>query len=820
MRVSYRWLKDYVDFEFPPQGLADRLTAQGLNVDCVEERRAAFNGVVVGRVLEVAWHPNADKLRVCTVDVGTAGEPQPGQTGGRVRQIVCGAPNVAVGQHVSVALPGAQLPGGVVIQSRTLRGVVSDGMICSARELGLPDDTGGAGIMVLPEFPVGADLAEVLNLNDAVIVLDLTPNYAMHCQSMLGVAREVSVFAGTRVREPVCRLVEGGEPAGSQVCVHVMEPRLCRRYAAMVIRGVRVGPSPHWVRQRLKAAGMRPINNVVDATNYVMLEYGQPLHAFDLQRLRSGERGLVEVIVRLARKGERITCLDGADRQLSENDLVISDVGGPIAIAGVMGGQASGVTEETVDILLESAHFDSLSVRRTARRLGLRSEAAARFEKWVDPEGCVAAARRAAAMICELAGGVVQKGVVDCYPEPVPPKRIRAKTGRINGLLGLSLAQEEIMDILGRLGLGVRGLGDGEFEVTVPSRRADIEGEADLAEEVARVYGYDRIPTAMPASPVAVSPVSKEQVMIEKARSVCLSAGLTEVMTFSFMNPRLFDLAGFGAEDPARKAIPIANPLTEEQGVMRTSLIPLLLDAASANCRHRQVDIAIFEIGRVYHPKQLILSELPDERLVLGILMTGSPGAHNWQEPPREADFFALKGVVEAICERLLISDVGWRAASRPGFHPGRTAELVVLGEALGIIGEVHPAVQEAFAIPGRTYVAEVDLENLVSRGQAVPVYRAIPRHPSIQRDLAFILPQTVPAETAREVMMEAGKPLLHELRLFDVYSGGQVPHGHRSLAYSLIYLDPERTLTDAEVDAVHDRVREALRRIGAGLRS
>lgn len=823
MRVPYRWLQEYVDVGLGPDALAEALTMQGLGVEAVERSGPAFSGVVTGRVLAVAPHPNADRLRVCTVDVGEA-EP---------RAIVCGAPNVAAGQTVPVALPGAVLPGGVTIGEARLRGVLSRGMICSARELGLPDPTGGAGILALAEpFPPGRDLGEALGLDEAVLVLELTPNYAMHCQSMLGVAREVAAMTGGAVRPPASAVREATRPAEAAVEVRVDDPDLCPRYVARVIEGVRIGPSPLWMQRRLEAAGMRPINNVVDVTNYVMLETGQPLHAFDLHRLE-GEGGRKRIVVRRARTGETLVTLDGAVRRLEADDLVIADGadgGRAVALAGVMGGENSEVTAATTAVLLESASFHSLGVRRTARRLALPSEASSRFEKWVDPEGCRAAADRAMALLQELAGGEVLAGAVDVYPRPAAPRRIAARSAWINGFLGTALSDAEMGAIFERLGFEVGDFHAGSILVTVPTRRPDIEGEADLAEEVARLHGYNRIPVTLPRSPAVPAAPSRERRLAAEARAVCLAAGLNEVMTYSFMNPAGFDRIGLPADDPRRRAVPLANPLSEDQGVLRTCLLPLLLEVAAANVRHRCTDVAVFEIGRVYLPKGLPVSELPEERLSLGAVLLGAADRGGWYGPAVEADFYHVKGLVEALCRRLGVDGAAFETHAAPGYHPGRTARLLAPagpapgeagGETLGVLGELHPETARAYDLPGRVLAVELDLTALMARARPVRAYRPLPRFPASDRDLAVLVPDAVPAARVEATIAEAGGNLLESVRLFDLYRGAGVPEGWRSLAYSLVYRAADRTLTDAEVDAVHDRVRAALaERLGAQLRS
>lgn len=817
MRVPYEWLREYVEVDLPPGELAEALTRQGLAVEEVE-RGADFTGVVVGRVLAVEEHPDADRLRVCRVDVGD---------GGVLREIVCGAPNVAVGQAVPVAVPGAVLSGGFRIESRVLRGVTSHGMICSARELGLEDETEGKGIMVLPgDPPPGRDVREVLGRENAVLILELTPNYATHCQSMIGVAREVGALAGKSVSLPPVSVREGLGPVAEAVTVRIEAPDLCRRYVARIIRGVRIGPSPEWMKHRLEAAGMRSINNIVDVTNYVMLEMGQPLHAFDYERLRPGSDGGKEVVIRRAAADETFVTLDDVERRLTSDDLVIADGVGTVALAGVMGGENSEVGPKTADILLESAHFEPLTVRRTARRLGIPSESSVRFEKWVDPEGCLPAADRAIALIQELAGGEVMAGAVDVYPRPAEPRRIPARPDRINGLLGTDISMAEMVDVFRRLGfdaapfhgsavtVGGKPSEVAVMEVTVPSRRPDVEGEADLAEEVARLYGYDHIPVTSPRSPANPSPRSETAVLSEAVREVCLASGLNEAMTYSFMNPAAFDRLGLPADDPRRRALPVANPLTEDQRVMRTCVLPQLLNAVAQNIRHRQEAVALFEIGRIYLPGALPPQNLPEERLSLAITVTGGAGEPSWLTQSRDADFYDLKGIVEAVCRRLGLDGVIFEPASLPGFHPGRTAALTLPGDdtvVLGYLGEFDPAVQKIHEVPDRILGVELDLTEMIARARPTASYSPLPRFPSSDRDLAFLLADRIPAARAASVIAAVGGPLLVGLRLFDVYRGSGVPDGWRSLAYSLEYRADDHTLTDEEVEEVHARVRRAV---------
>ncbi len=872
MRVPYGWLREFVDGLPAAEELAERLTMAGLAVEAVERLAPGFSGVVVGRVLEVAPHPRADRLRVCRVDVGGAARADGRPVGGPL-SIVCGAPNVGPGQLVPVALPGARLPDGTVIGRRAIRGVESEGMICSARELGQPDPTGGTGIWVLPPGDLsarpapGAELTAAMDLEETVLVLDLTPNYATHCQSVLGVAREAAAVLGLPLRDAWAPPRQVEEPCAATVRVSILDPDLCPRYVARVVRGVRVGPSPAWLRRRLEAAGMRSINNVVDVTNYVMLERGQPLHAFDRRRLRAAADGATEIVVRRARAGETMVTLDGVERRLEKGDLLICDAAGPVAVAGVMGGLSSEVGEDTDDVLLESAFFAPEGVRRTARRLGIRSEAALRFERWVDPLGCASACARAAALIQELAGGEVPAGEVDARHALPEQAVIPFEPAAVARFLGVSLTPADVAGYLARLGFAVEagdpegrsasgaavggdesasaggsgaptvGTGGGPWVARAPSWRPDVARWQDLAEEVARLHGYERIPARLPASPVEGARPDRRRELARAARSVCLQAGYSEAVTFSFHGEDLLDRLGLPADDPRRRAVRLANPLAADQAVLRTMLLPGLLQAAGLNARRQQRDVALFEVGRVYgaasvesmaaaadHPPPL--TAVPDEGWHLAAVVAGEFPRRHWSRPAQQADLFDVKGLVEEVAERLGLAvharpgaepaRIVFVPAQEPGFHPGRCARVLLRRrdgreEQVGLLGELHPGVAAAFELPPRCCAVELELEPVLAEADPVRAYSPLPRFPAANRDLAALVREEVSAERVAEVVRRAGRPYLEEAWLFDLYRGEPVPPGWRSLAYRLVYRAPDRTLTDAEVEEAHRRVRDAL---------
>lgn len=804
------WLRDFLDLPVSPEELAERLTRQGVAVEALERPFPSLPGVVAGRVRALEKRPELERLSVCRVDVGQ-----------ELLTIVCGAPNVREGMAVAVALPGAVLPGGQVISRRLFRGVPSEGMILSAREMGLPDPTGGTGILELEGDPApGTPVDRALGLGETVLVLDLTPNYATHCQSILGVAREAALALrdllppeARRIRMPPAEEVPpGGEGVPP---VAIVDSLLCSRYVGLVVEGVRWAPAPYRMQLRLQAAGIRPLSNLVDVTNYVMVELGQPLHAFDLHRLRGG------IEVRPARAGERILCLDGRERELGERDLVIADGRGPVAIAGVMGGEETGVGAETRAVFLESAHFSPEAIRGASRRLGLRTESSLRFEKWVDPEITAFAARRAARLIRETAGGRV-RGLRDERPRTFSPRRIEARRSFLRSFLGAEIPGAEAREIFKALGLSVEEKED-RFLITVPSWRPDLSLEVDLAEELARAWGYDRLPAEIPPFPVPGSIPSLRERLEEEVRRFCLGAGLWETVTYSFTGPRM--LALFGSP----QALVLSNPLREEHSLLRPLLFPSLLEVADHNFRVGERDLLLFEIGRVYLPppdRPSPAGAEPDlrrgpveERRHLALLLSGRREAAHWSGGGGEADFYSAKGILEGLGERLG-AEFSFRPVSRPGFHPGRAAEVLLGDRALGVVGELHPEVAEAFDFPQRVQVAELDLDLLFELLPPPRGFRPLPRFPAVFRDISFTAPGEIPFDAWREAILSAGGPFLVSARLFDVYEGPPVPPGERSLGFSLRFQSEERSLTDEEVDRWLEELREALRRRGARLRS
>jgi phenylalanyl-tRNA synthetase beta chain len=837
-------LKEYVDITLPLEELAERMTLAGLEVAAIEhiqvpEDRPAWDPekIVVGEIVEVRPHPNADRLTLAVVNYG-GNEPE---------TVVTGAPNIKVGDSglkAPFARRKARLYDGHVdgwklstLKPGKIRGIRSEAMICSEKELGLRDSH--EEVLLLPsDAPVGAPLADYLDLSsipthDIVLDLDLTPNLA-RCLSIVGVAREVAALTGQQLRLEEPRMLAEGLSIEGQVEIEIADPDLCSRYSATLIKGVKVGPSPYWMQRRLILAGMRPINNIVDITNYVMLEWDQPLHAFDYHKLRGRtDDGLPVVIVRRARPGEIITTLDGVERALTPDMLLITDPGGPIAIAGVMGGFESEVTWETMDILLESANFYNISNRRTSQALKLPSEASLRFTKGIPASLTIPAVTRATELMRRLAGGVIAQGIADTYPVPQRAVKVEITPAEVERIMGVAVERDEIVRILEALEFRVRAVeGDEErgtrdegspshlspdtrLLVTVPDHRLDVEFPADLIEEIARVYGYDKIPTTLMSDEL---PPQRQNLALEGeewVRDILAGCGLAEVITYSLTNVESVSKLGLDeGELREENYIRLANPLTSEREYMRRTLMNHLLETLRDNLRFTD-RVTIFEVGQVYLPEKG--ESLPDEPRRLGIVMSGPRLVRSWLAASAEPmDFYDLKGVVETLLTRLGIAEYSFEPTEHPAFHPGRTAELrlsATSDKPLAILGEVHPLVREAFDLPDQPVcLAEFDLEAFLARTQAVrPIMQAISRFPPVAEDLAIVVAEEVPAQRVQEVIAQAGGELLTQVTLFDVWRGGQIPSGKKSLAYALTYQGQDHTLGPDEVNRVRERILQQL---------
>ncbi|MFA4884896.1 MAG: phenylalanine--tRNA ligase subunit beta, partial [Desulfotomaculaceae bacterium] len=785
MKVSYKWLQEFVDIDISPQELADRLTLAGVAVEGVTELGVGVEKVLTGRIETINPHPNADKLTVTSVNVGT-----------EKLQIITAATNVREGDVIPVAVEGAKLASGLVIKRAKLRGVESRGMMCSGQELGIDPKTMPAeqahGIMILPPgTQLGKDAKEVLGLNDTILELDLTPNRG-DCLSIIGVAREVTVLLGRPFRLPAASFPELGESIEGQVRVDIQDPDLCRRFVGRLIKNVRVGNSPLWMQQRLRSAGIRPISSIVDVTNYVMLELGQPMHAFDYDLLTGGH-----IIVRRAREGEKITSLDGAQRDLTTDMLCITDPSGPVAIAGVMGGLTTEVTNKTVSILLESAFFHPVSIRKTSKALGLRSEASQRFEKGIDIGGCARAADRAAQLIIEMGAGEAVAGMVDNIPVPLADRVIQFRPSRASSVLGADIPKNEAAGILASLRFTVQDAGE-NLLVTVPSHRVDVSQEVDLVEEVARIHGYNQIPDTLPYGHSTRGIKTKEQSLTDQVRDLLAGSGLYEVMTYSFINSRAYNLVNLATDSSLRNALKIQNPLSEERSVMRTMLLPCLLEILAKNYNRRVQNGAIFELGRVFIPAGE--NRQPEERCILAAAAMGRSPA-SWNQAAKEYDYYYLKGVLENLFSRIGTVPVNFLPETGdPSYHPGKTAVIEAGGTRLGVVGELHPDVLENYDLPEKVVAFELDLDRLIAVSGNPVGYSQLPKFPGIERDIAIIVKKGVPSADIFNTIRDAGGKILSSILLFDIYHGEQVPAGMQSIAFSLKFQAEDRTLTDAEV--------------------
>lgn len=801
MLVSLNWLKQYVNTQnLSNEDLAERITRSGIEVDAIIDRASGIQNVVVGYVESKEKHPEADRLNVCQVNVGEDG----------IQQIVCGAPNVAAGQKVIVARPGAKLPGGIKIKKSKLRGQESNGMICSLQELGIEGrvvpKAYAEGIYVLPEdAEVGSDALVYLGLRDTVLELGLTPNRS-DALSMLGVAYEVAAILSEDVNVPEVSYTPSTEKAADVLKLRVDAIDANPMYAAKVIKNITVKESPMWLQDRLMAAGVRPHNNVVDITNYVLMEYGQPLHAFDYDKLATGE-----IVVRYAQDGETMTTLDDQERTLKANNLVITNGQTAQAIAGVMGGAESEVSETTTTVVLESAYFNPLSVRQTSKEVGLRSDSSARFEKGVDPNRVLAAAERAAQLLAELAGGEVLEGTVLVDELDKAPARVIVSPDFINNRLGMKISLEEMLDILKRLKFDVEAA-NGVLIIDAPTRRQDIKIEEDIVEEIARLYGYDEIPTTLPASNVP-GRLSSYQAARRTVRNHLEGIGLYQAVTYSLTSAALSQKFALQAEDTTR----LLMPMSEERSTLRQSLIPHLLEAAAYNVARSQDDVALYEIGSVFLGQTA--EELPREVEHVAAVVTGKWVDHAWQGEKKAVDFFVLKGIIESLFEKLGLTErVTYVAAQMDGLHPGRTAAVMLDGEQVGIIGGLHPQEQKALDLKD-TYIVEMNLAAILAAQTDVLTYKAVPRFPAMTRDVALVLNSDTAAGDIVTIIQKAGTKLLKDVAVFDVYEGDKMEAGKKSVAFSLTFFDPERTLTVDEVEAAYNKVVAALAEAGAEVR-
>ena len=797
MKVSLNWLKDYVNIQMEMKELAHLLTMAGLEVEGVHSVGEGLEHVIVAEIVSVRKHPNADRLTLVEAKTGRGTVP-----------IVCGATNIQAGQKVPLALVGARLPNGVVIKKSKIRGETSEGMLCSEIELALGRDA--SGILILPpEAPLGVNLGEALQVSDTVLDISVTPNRP-DCLCVMGIAREIAALSHQKMRTPHLALTDTRGDIEQRTSVTILDPDLCPRYVARMIEGVTIGPSPAWMKNRLEKVGVRSINNVVDVTNYVMMECGQPLHAFDFDVLEE-ER----IVVRRAREGEVFVTLDGVERRLNSQVLMICDGVKPVGIAGVMGGLNSEIRENTRTVLLESAYFNPMGNRRAAISLGLDTEASYRFGRGIDHGGVLFAANRAAELIQALAAGKTVEGVIDAYPTPIPSRLILMSVPKTNQILGTEITAEAMQAYLEALELRVEREDSRLLRVVPPSFRGDLEREIDLVEEIARMDGYEKIPVTLPKGPPAISSEdkSKESIAEKRVLDVLLHHGYYEVINTSFTSPTSLEALALPSKDPRRRHLPIVNPLSEDLAVLRTSLIPGLMATARYNMAWKNSNLRIFELKRVFLPQEG--ESLPMERKVLTGLATGFDRDPEWSSSPRPVDFYDVKGCIEDLLETLQIQETRFdRAEDIPYLHPGKALRVFVGEEALGVLGEVHPRTMDQCEIPGKAYLFEMDFQEMVKRMQEKRQWMPLPKFPVVYRDLSLVIDDGVEVGRVIVAIQDLRHPLIDDITLFDVYRGAPIPEGKKGVSCRIRYQSDDRTLTDEEVNQHHEKVITRLREV------
>lgn len=786
MLVPLKWLNDYVKVDDINSGaFDDAMTMSGSKVEEVIEAGREISNVVTGRIVKIEKHPDADRLLICQID-----------TGDGTVQIVTGASNVSEGDIVPAALNGAALPGGIRIKKGKLRGVESNGMLCSAEELKIDVPEAIHGIHILPsDTPVGADVKAILGLDSVIVDFEITPNRP-DCLSMIGIAREVSVTFGRDLKLPEVMVKENNKNIKDYIDVEIQAKDLCTRYAARIAENVQIKESPDWMKKRLTEAGVRPINNIVDITNYVMLEYGQPLHAFDYDKI-SGKK----IIVRRADENEKLTTLDGKERILKNSMLVIADCEKSLVVAGVMGGEDSEVTEDTRTILLESACFNGTSVRLTSKELGFRTEASSRFEKGVEVNLAVEALNRAAQLIVELGAGEVMEGIVDRYEDKLEPWTIDISPERINKFLGTEIPAEQMIKILQRL--GVKIIGGDVLKALIPTFRGDLELEVDIAEEIARIYGYNNIKPTVIKGEALQGARSRELRIQDMTGEILTGAGLYEVITYSFIGPKEYESLKVPMEQVVKNTVRILNPLGEDFSIMRTTLIPSMLEVIERNYSRKIDSAQFFELGKVYLPKDDPSGKLPLERKQLIIGMYG------------EYEYFDIKGTLELLFGNLGVGGYEFvRESGNTNFHPGKTAKILIGKKNAGIIGQVHPDLAQKFGVSSDIYICEIDFDIIIANARLDRHFKSLPKYPAVERDMALLVSKDIMASKIEDIIRKNGGSLVESIKLFDVYEGKQIPSDKKSVAYSIKYRAEDRTLTDAEVNEVHERILKAAEQI------
>ena len=805
MNTSLSWIKTYVpDLDVTAQEYTDAMTLTGTKVEGFTELDADLDKIVIGQIDKIEKHPDADKLIICQVNIGTESV-----------QIVTGAPNVKEGDKVPVVLDGGRVagghdgkmtPGGIKIKKGKLRGVESFGMMCSIEELGstreMYPEAPEYGIYIFPEDAVvGESAVKALGLDDVVFEYEITSN-RVDCYGVLGIAREAAATFQKKFCPPIVEVKENDEKASDYVKVTVEEPELCPRYCARVVKNVKIGPSPKWMQRCLASNGIRPINNLVDITNYVMEEFGQPMHAYDLDTIANQE-----IVVRRAGKDEKFVTLDGQERIMDENVLMICDGEKAVGIAGIMGGENSMITDDVKTVLFEAACFDGTSIRLSSKRIGLRTDASGKFEKGLDPNNAQAAIDRACQLMEELGAGEVVGGMVDVCSETREPSRVKFEPEKINKLLGTSLTKEEMIDYLGRVELAYDEKTD---EIVAPTFRQDIHCNADVAEEVARFYGYDKIPMTLPTGEATTGKLPFKLRIQEVARDIAEYCGFSEGMSYSFESPKVFDKLCIPEDSDLRKVITISNPLGEDYSIMRTSTLNGMLASLSTNYNRRNKDVRLYELGNIYLPKSLPVTELPDERTMFTLGMYG------------KGDFFDMKGVCEEFFEKIgMKKKVTYDPNSgKPFLHPGRQANMIYEGKVVGYLGEVHPAVADNYSIGEKAYIAVIDILDVLEFAGFNHKYTGIAKYPAVTRDLSLVVPHAVLAGQIEEIFDQRGGNILESYQLFDIYEGAQIEKGFKSMAYSLVFRAHDKTLGENEISAAMKKIMNGLNGLGIELRS
>lgn len=797
MQVSIKWLKDYIDFTETPEQLADKLTMAGIPVENVVDPGEGLEKVVTGRIEKIEPHQNSDHLQICTMNVGLAENII----------IVTGAQNVAEGQVVPVAMVGAHLPNGMKISKGKLRGVVSNGMLCSAQELKLdleklPEEQ-KTGIFILPnDTPVGIPAKDVLGLNDVVLEFELTANRA-DCFSVFGLVREIAAITGNKPHFPEIKVNEDDNTKLNDIfSVEIADPDLCSRFSTRMLKNVKIGPSPEWMQQRLEGAGIRSINNVVDVTNFVMIELGHPMHAYDYDKI-TGKK----LIARRAIEGEELHTLDDTSRKAKGEMLVIADSEKAAGLAGIMGGFETEITDTTTTVVLESADFYGPCIRRTARACGLSSEASGRFERGVDSETTIKALDRAAQLLQEMGACTVCEGIVDVYPNPKQANYVTFTPEQINNHLGTNIAKDVMLNIITSVGFDVTKDENDEITVKVPSWRNDVTCMADISEEIARLHGFDKIKSTLPNGVSMQGTQSAKQTFIDKVKASLSSQGLYETISFALTNEETFNKLNIPQDSPLRKAVPIMNPLSDEYPLVRTTLLSSIFDNLARNLARKNDDVALFEVGSVFFPKALPVTELPDEVVKIAGAITGRRNAQGWNQTNDMVDFYDAKGIIEELLANLRVTRYTVEAGTHYAMHPGKTALFKKGRDVIATVGEVHPAVLSAYGITKPVYIFELDATTVMKYMAKDLKYKALPKYPATSRDLAMLVDVDVNAADIEKAMTKAAGQNLTQITLFDVYTGKQVEEGKKSLAFSLTFQSNDKTLTDAEIDPAIEKI-------------